>query len=504
MSTEVPTSGQDKKRRESILGVDLVPPHNESAEHAVLGGILWDNDAIHEVRDILQPEYFYFGRHRLIFETMWALINQGKPIDQVMLRETLEGQGLLEKAGGGGYFEELLQHALTSANIVFHARIIKEKAFLRKLIEVGQVMVSTGMQDAEPFVDQISQAEHQILEISQESVEKPFEPISKVMTATLEEIEKRDESDAQYMGLASGYYDLDQLTQGFQKGNLIIVAARPSMGKTALALNICANAALSMDKNPEEPPRHEDRPVIAVFSLEMTKTELAMRLLCAEGKVSAQRLRDAQAKISPAEWLQLNRAADRLHRTRMYIDDSSPLRPSDLRSKCHQILLEQKRIDLVIVDYLQLMTHDGRIDSREQQIASISRGLKSMAKDLKCPVMALSQLNREVEKRADKRPNLSDLRESGAIEQDADMVMFIHRDDYYHRETGLPMDDKSTSSGEGDVELIISKHRSGPTGSVHLQFLKDFTRFEQREFRGGGSEYPGYGGGPTTPEEPII
>ena len=482
--------------------MSLATPHNEAAEHAVLGGILWDNDAIHEVRDIIQAEYFYFGRHRLIFDTMWSLIEQGKPIDQVMLRETLESQGLLEKAGGGGYFEELLQHALTSANIVFHARIIKEKAFLRKLIEVGHVMVSSGMQDAEPFVDQISQAERQILDISQESVEKPFEPISKVMKETLEEIEERDESDALYMGLPSGYHDLDELTQGFQKGNLIIVAARPSMGKTALALNISANVALSLEKNVETQTKQGGAPVVAVFSLEMTKTELAMRLLCSEGRVSAQRLRDARAKIRTDEWLQLNHAADQLTRTRLFIDDSSPLRPSDLRSKCHQIKLEQKRIDLVIVDYLQLMTHDGRIDSREQQIASISRALKSMAKDLKCPIMALSQLNREVEKRQDKRPNLSDLRESGAIEQDADMVMFIHRDDYYHKETGIPGEDESLASREGEVELIISKHRSGPTGSVKLHFIKDFTRFEQREFRDGEDGYSGYG--PTTPEEPIV
>jgi replicative DNA helicase len=430
-----------------------VPPQNLEAERAVLGAILMDNETVYTVMEILEPSAFYQPSHRLIFSTMLDLSERGEPIDIVTLTDRLRSAGSLDKAGGPDYIPTRADEVPTSAGVANYAKIVKEKATLRNLIETSSEIVQDCF-DAPGDVDQLlDEAERRIFAISEERIRSGFLSMKEIVKSSFKTIESLYEKKEHITGVPSGFADIDELTSGFQSSDLIIIAGRPSMGKTAFCLNVAQYASM------------QKQLTVAVFSLEMAKEQLVMRMLCSEARIDAHRLRSGF--LGQTDWPKLSTAAGRLADAAIYIDDTPALSSMEMRAKTRRLKAD-KGLDLVIVDYLQLMSSRRRSDSREQEISEISRSLKALAKELGVPVVALSQLNRGVESRMDKRPILADLRESGAIEQDADVIIFIYRDEVYNKE----------SMEKGIAEIIIGKQRNGPVGTRKLTWLDKYTRFE--------------------------
>ncbi|RMG14048.1 MAG: replicative DNA helicase [Deltaproteobacteria bacterium] len=436
-------------------------PHSLEAERGVLGGIVLDPEVINEIEPMLAPEDFYRRSHRLIYEAMLRLSAENQPIDLVTLTERLKAMDALETAGGVEYLASLDSSVPTAFNAVSYARLVKEKATLRRLITAANSIVSEGLSGPEEVREFLEEAEQSIFKVTQEQDDRALTTIKDVTLTVFEILQQRFEAKSEITGIGTGYVDLDRKTAGLQRGDLIILAARPSMGKTAFALNIAANAALRND-----PPS-----TVAIFSLEMSMESLVMRMLAAEARVRSDGMRTG--RLLPNEWSKLATAAGKLSEAALFIDDTPAISLSQLRSKCRR-LQAKHGLDLIVVDYLQLM-RGPKSDSREQEISAISRGLKGLAKDLNVPVLALSQLNRALERRENKRPQLSDLRESGAIEQDADVILFIHREDRYRQGGDVAAED------EGLAEILVAKQRNGPTGKVELVFFSEYTRFDNYE-----------------------
>lgn len=432
---------------------DRRPPHNIDAEQAVLGAIFLEPEAFSTASEILFPEDFYKAAHQRIFEVMTRLSDLGEPIDIITVTTELTNKKVLEEAGGVSYLTALAESVPTAANIAYYSKIVEEKALLRRLISTatGIVNMTYGMEDA--VEDALNDAEKQILEVSNRSNAGAFKAIKDVLIDVYDNIEKLHQNNGDVTGVPTGFRDLDRITSGFQRNDLIIIAARPSVGKTAFALNIAQNVATKTDEN------------VAIFSLEMGADQLVSRMLCAEGNIDAQRLRTG--KLEADDWGKLTMAMGSLSDAGIFIDDAPGIRVSDIRSKCRR-LKQEHGLGMIIIDYLQLIQGSGSSrENRQQEVSEISRSLKGLARELNVPLIALSQLSRGVEQRQDKRPMMSDLRESGSIEQDADIVGFLYRDDYYNAET----------EKQNIIEIILSKQRNGPTGTVELAFLKEFNKF---------------------------
>ncbi|MGB9803211.1 replicative DNA helicase [Desulfofundulus sp.] len=428
------------------------PPQNIDAEQSVLGALFLDREAIPRVARLLKPEDFYLEAHRKIYEAILALEEAGEPVDLLTVTNYLQEKKLLELIGGVTYVASLVNVVPTAANVEYYARIVEEKAILRQLIEVAERIAGLGYEGSDDVERLMDEAERMILELAARRSTGLFLSVKEILQQIFEYIEERYRNKGTVSGIASGFTDLDRLLCGFQPGDLIIIAGRPAMGKTSLGLTIAHQVAL------------QHQVPVAVFSLEMSRAQLVQRMLCAEAMVDQQKVRTGY--LSEEDWARLTRAAARLARAPLYIDDTAILSPRQLRAKARRLQAE-KGLGLILVDYLQLMQGSRRAENRQQEIAEISRSLKGVAKDLNVPVLALAQLSRSVEQRQDKRPIMSDLRESGSLEQDADVVMFIYRDEYYRPDT----------EKRGIAEIIVAKQRNGPTGLVELAFLKEFTRF---------------------------
>lgn len=453
---------------------DRIPPQNLEAEVAVLGAILQESEALLKAIDALRPDHFYKDAHRRIFNAALALFARNEPVDLVTLTDELRRRNDLEAVGGAAALAALLEAVPTAANVTYHARIVRDKALLRQLIGTATELVGMGYEDAESVDEVLDLAEKRIFEISEDKVSRAFIPVKDILKGTFEHIERLYERQAHITGVPTGFSRLDELTSGLQPADLIIVAGRPSMGKTSFALNVAANAA-----------RAEPSIPVAVFSLEMAKEQLVQRMLCTEARVDSHRLRTG--KLGPRDWPELTKAAGRLSEMPIYIDDTPAITTLEIRAKARRLKAEGQ-LGLIIVDYLQLIRGRARIESRQQEISEISRSLKALAKEVNVPVMALSQLSRAVESRTPPRPQLSDLRESGAIEQDADVVAFLYRKGFYQAQERARKSEVAGLAEELDeedrtTEVIISKQRNGPTGSVPLTFLREYTRFEELEQR---------------------
>jgi replicative DNA helicase len=432
-----------------------VPPQNLEAEASVLGGILLENEAINRVLEIITPVDFYRESHRKIFRAMLELTDRSEPADLITLSELLKGKGELEAVGGSTYLASLADQVPTAANIAHYARIIREKAILRQLITSATEIATRGFEEQGNVDEFLDAAEKVIFDIAEKKIKASFVSIGDMIKDTLKTVERLYERKELVTGVPTGFKDLDKLTAGLQPSELIIVAGRPSMGKTAFALNIAANAALNAGMG------------VAVFSLEMAREQLVLRMLCSEARVDNSKVRAGY--LGERDFPKLANAAGKLHEALIYIDDTPAISVLELRAKTRRLIRDRdKKVGLVIVDYLQLMRGMGNASNREQEISEISRSLKALAKELRVPVIALSQLNRRVEDRGDRRPMMADLRESGAIEQDADVIAFIYRDEVYN----------TKSSDKGIAEIIVAKQRNGPIGTVNLAFLNEYTRFE--------------------------
>lgn len=432
--------------------LDRVPPQNIDAEQSVLGAMLLEREAIFKVMEFLKSDDFYKESHRIIYEAILELAESGSPVDLITVTDLLRDKGDLEKVGGITYVATLANLVPTAANAEYYARIVEEKALTRALISVSTRIASRGYEGVESPEELLDEAERSILELSQRRSTTTFTPIKDILVDTFENLEQVYNNRGKINGVPTGFIELDHMTNGFQKGDLIILAARPSMGKTALAILIGQYAALK-HKIP-----------VAIFSLEMSKEQLVQRMLCSEAMVDAHKVRTGN--LSDEDWSKLSEAARHLSRAPIYLDDTGAATVREMRSKARRLKAE-KGLGLIIIDYLQLMSGGKRIENRQQEIADISRKLKGLAKELGVPVLALSQLSRAVESRTDKRPMMSDLRESGSIEQDADLIMFIYRDEYYNPD----------SEKKGIAEIIIAKQRNGPVGTVELGFFREFTKF---------------------------
>jgi replicative DNA helicase len=432
-----------------------LPPQNLEAEISVLGGVLLDNEALNRVLEVIKEGDFYRESHRKIFSAVLDLYERSEPVDLITLSEALRKREVLEQVGGIEYLNSLVNSIPTAANITYYAKIVKEKAILRKLVNRATEIVSQVYGHSGNVDDFLDQAERSIFEISEDRVRPSFYPIKDIIKSSFKTIERLYEKRQLITGVPTGFAKLDELTSGLQPSDLIIVAGRPSMGKTAFALNITAHASI------------EAAVPSAIFSLEMAKEQLAIRMLCSEGKVDAHRLRGGF--LSESDWPKLTRAAGSLSEAPIFIDDTPGITVLEMRAKTRRLKAEHN-LGLVVVDYLQLMRGRAYSDTREQEISDISRSLKALAKELNLPVIALSQLNRRVEERGDRRPQLADLRESGAIEQDADVIIFLYRDEVYNKSEDNP--------NKGKAEIIIGKQRNGPTDKFELAFLDKFTCFE--------------------------
>ncbi len=440
------------KKKEPITDATYkVPPHNLEAEQAILGGILINNDALNQVVDILSADDFYREAHAHIFGGMLTLYNRDEPVDLITLPQVLKEKNALEKVGGTEYLASLAEGTSTSAGIMYHTEIVKDLATRRDLIKQCSHISEICFQPTDETEEILDLAEQSIFEIAERDIDQSFYPLNEVVKESFKKIEKTPGSAI--TGIPTGFTDFDNLTSGLQPSDLIIIAGRPSMGKTALALNIAYNAAL------------DGAVAAAIFSLEMSRLQLGIRLLGADATIDSSRLR--RGFLQDDDYLRLTDSANRLSELPIYIDDSSGLSALELKAKARR-LKKKFDISLVVVDYLQLMQSKKSIESRQLEISDISRSLKALAKDLNIPVVAVSQLNRRVEDRPNKRPLLADLRESGAIEQDADLILFIYREELYNR----------TEENRGKAELIIAKHRNGPTGKINLTFREEYTRFE--------------------------
>lgn len=442
---------ENKGKRHSP--VMKVPPHNNEAEQAVLGGILINNDALNSVVDVLAPEDFYREAHAVIFEAMIALYNEDEPIDLITLCQYLNEKNLLDKVGGTDYIATLAEAMSTSAGIVHHAEIVKDFSVRRKLISQCSVISESCFEQWHETEDLLEMAEQSIYDIAEERVKEGFQSMQEVVKDSFKRLESVSANEGFVTGVPTGFDDFDRITAGLQPGDLVIIAGRPSMGKTALALNIGYNAAERTGKG------------VAIFSLEMSRMQLGIRLLGFDAGIDATRLRTGF--LRDGDWARLTHSANRLSELPIFIDDSSAITVLEMKAKCRR-LKKKRDLALVIVDYLQLIQGRRSAESRQLEISEISRSLKALAKDLNVPVLALSQLNRKVEDRPNKRPQLADLRESGAIEQDADVIAFIYRDEVYH---------PTTEENRNVAEIIVAKQRNGPTGYFKLTFQKEITRF---------------------------
>ena len=432
---------------------ERVPPQNIEAEQSVLGAMLIKKEAITQAQELLRPDDFYREAPRIVFETMLELAGDNEAVDLVTLTEALRKKEMLEKVGGISFITALANYVPTAANIVYHAQIVKEKSELRHLIDAATEIASAAYEATDDVKDIMDDAEKKILAVAANQTGGAFEPIRNIVIDTVGRVETLYENQGGLTGISTGFRDLDRDTSGLQKSDLILVAARPSMGKTAFTLNIATYAAMHGH-------------TVAFFSLEMSKEQLVQRMLCSEGGIDSQRLRTGQ--LEDADWDRLINTADRVSKASIYIDDTAGINVMDLRSKARRLKAEHG-LDLIVIDYLQLMQGRARSssDNRQQEISEISRSLKALARELDVPVVALSQLSRSVESRTVKKPMLSDLRESGSLEQDADIVMFLYREDYYDQET----------ERKNITEVIIAKHRNGPIGTIELFFQKEFTKF---------------------------
>lgn len=435
-------------------------PSNADAERTVLGAVLVDNAAFNSAAEMLTRNDFYREGHRRIFEAMASLAERSLPIDLVTLRDELVKGQALEAVGGAAYLAGLVDGVPRITNVEHWSRIIKEKAVLRNLIHASNKIAQSCYEAEEDAAILLDRAEKQIFEIAEHRIRQGFVGIREIVKESFRTIDQLSQSKELVTGLPTGFVDLDEMTSGLQKGDLIIVAARPAMGKTSFCLNVGQYAS------------HKTGETVGIFSLEMSKEQLVIRMLCADARVDSHRLRTGN--LNEKDWARLAKAYAELSATKIFIDDSGMISPLEIRAKCRRLKAEHG-LGLVIVDYLQLVTGAGRVENRQQEISSISRSMKGLAKELEVPVIALSQLSRAPEQRADRRPELSDLRESGSLEQDADIVMFIFREEEYKR----------TDENQGIAEILIKKQRNGPTGSVKLAFLKEFTRFENLEWRSG-------------------
>lgn len=425
----------------------------------MLGSMLLDKNAVFRAAESLTPDSFYRDAHRYIFEAILVLFDKGEPVDLVTVTETLRKSGKLDAVGGSIYIADLINSVPTAANIDHYSKIVEEKYILRRLIESGTNMVADAFSDPQHIDDVLDNAEKMIFDIAMRHSREGFHKIDAVIKNVLDKIDSLYGKNQSITGVPTGYADLDNMTAGFQNSELIIIAARPSVGKTAFALNIAQDVAI------------RSKVPVAIFSLEMSKESLAQRMLCAEAEIEQQKLKTAT--LSDTGWKKLTRALGRLSEAPIFIDDSASMSSTEIRAKARRLKLE-RGLGLIIIDYLQLMRgNKSRVENRVQEISEIARSLKVMARELECPVIALSQLSRAVEQRPDRIPRLSDLRESGEIEQTADLVMFIHRDDYYNPQ-----------SERGNIaEIIIAKQRNGPVGQVELVFRKEIAKFASKESR---------------------
>ncbi len=441
------------------LMIDRTPPQNIEAEQAVIGAIFLDPAAIVLASEILLPEDFYRSAHQKIYEVMLHLNETGHAVDLVTVTEQLAASKLLEDVGGISYLSELSVSVPTAANVGYYARIVEEKSLLRRLIRTATDIATEGYTREDEVEALLDEAEKSIMEVAQRKNSGAFQNIKDVLVRTYDNIELLHNRKGEVTGIPTGFSELDRMTAGFQRNDLIIVAARPSVGKTAFALNIAQNVATKTDEN------------VAIFSLEMGAEQLVMRMLCAEGNIDAQNLRTGS--LTDEDWRKLTMAMGSLSNSGIYIDDTPGIRVSEIRSKCRR-LKQESGLGMILIDYLQLIQGSGRSkENRQQEVSEISRSLKALARELEVPVIALSQLSRGVEQRQDKRPMMSDIRESGSIEQDADIVAFLYRDDYYDKET----------ENKNIIEIIIAKQRNGPTGTVSLAFVKEYNKFVNLERR---------------------
>lgn len=429
------------------------PPQNISAEQAALGSMLLQEEAILHSIDILKPEDFYQKSHQIIFQCILDLFEKSRGVDLVTLTEELNRKNLLEKIGGVTYLTNLINSVPTAANIEYYIKIIEEKSILRNLINNTTKIISMAYEEKEDAKILLDKAEHLVFEISDRNIRQSFVPIKEIIQDSYEKIEDLYHRGGFITGVPSGYEELDDITTGFQPSELIVVAGRPGMGKTAFCMNIAQYVSI-----------YKNIPV-AIFSLEMSKSQLVQRMLCSEARLDSHNLR--KGRLVEADWAPLSMAAGRLSSSSIFIDDTAGISCLEIRAKARR-LKAQCSLGLVIVDYLQLMQTVGKVENRQQEISEISRSLKGLARELNVPVVAVSQLSRAVEQREERRPRLSDLRESGAIEQDADLVIFIYREEYY----------KPKTEKKGIAEIIISKQRNGPTGKIELTFIKEYAKFE--------------------------
>lgn len=433
--------------------MDRIPPHNQEAEQSVLGAIFLEPQALITASETLLADDFYQAAHRLIFETMLRLSDLGKAIDVVTVTEELSSRNQLDDVGGISYMTELANAVPTAANIAYYSEIVAQKSLLRKLIRTATKIVEDSFTREDEVAELLAEAEKQIMEVANRSNSGDFKHVKDVLVQTYENVEKLQNRKGDITGIPTGFRDLDRLTAGFQRGDLIIVAARPSVGKTAFALNVAQAVGTQTTEN------------VAIFSLEMGADQLVMRMLCAEGNIDAQVLRTGA--LTTEDWRKLTMAMGSLSHAGIYIDDAAGVRVNEIRSKCRR-LKQESGLGMILIDYLQLIQGSGSSgQNRQQEVSEISRSLKALARELEVPVIALSQLSRGVEQRQDKRPMMSDLRESGSIEQDADIVAFLYREDYYDKET----EDANT------IEIIVAKQRNGPTDTVKLAFKKEFNKF---------------------------
>lgn len=435
-----------------MADITRIPPHSVESEQSILGSILLDKDAIITVAETINPSDFYKDAHRVIYESMMALNNKNEPIDMVTLTDELRKRGYLDDIGGVAYLTSLSTIVPTTSNVKYYADIVKEKSVLRQLIKASNDIINLGYGSGESAEEVLDFAEKKIFDISQERTSDDFKPINQVLMDTYDMIESIYSNKSDVTGVTTGFKDLNKKINGLQRTDLILVAARPAMGKTAFALNLVQNAAIKGNAS------------VAVFSLEMSKEQLAQRMIAAQSNVELKKMKTGT--LNDADWPRIISAMAVMSDAKIFIDDTPGIKINELRSKCRKLKMEQG-LDLVMIDYLQLMESDSKNESRQQEISKISRSLKILAKELNCPVVALSQLSRAPEQRADHRPVLSDLRESGAIEQDADIVMFLYRDEYYH----------SDSEKKDLAEIIIAKNRHGETGSVELVWMGSIQRF---------------------------
>lgn len=447
-----------------------IPPHSIEAESSVLGGLLLDNGAWDRMGDLLVDGDFYRHEHKLIYAAIGGLINASKPADVITVYEQLQGLGKADEIGGLVYLNSLAQYVPSASNIRRYAEIVRERSILRKLVSASDEIATNAFNTQGKSVDKIlDEAEQKIFNIGEEGtrMKQGFQSMDALVVELLDRVTEMAENPNDITGVRTGFYEFDKMTSGLQPGDMIVLAARPSMGKTSLAINIAEHVALN-----------EGLPV-AVFSMEMGASQLAVRIVGSIGRIDQGHLRTG--KLSDEEWPRLTEAIEKLRNVSLHIDETPGLTTSELRANARRLARQYGRLGLIVVDYLQLMSVSTSMndENRATAVGEISRGLKMLAKELKCPVIALSQLSRGVESRTDKRPMMSDLRESGAIEQDADIIMFIYRDDYYDKNSKEP----------GVAEVIISKHRNGPTGTVKLTFLKPLTKFENLASYGSSDDY---------------